>query len=41
MLRYGLAASAGTLSNKGLDIGSKGAVLRYLPQIEIESIKIN
>lgn len=41
MLRYGLAASAATLSNKGLDIGSKGAVLRYLPQIEIESIKIN
>lgn len=41
VLRYGLAASAATLSNKGLDIGSKRAVLRYLPQIQIEIIKTN
>lgn len=40
MLRWGLAASAATLSNTGLQIGNKKDVLSYLSKVEIEKVSL-
>jgi hypothetical protein len=38
MLRWGLAASAGTLTNIGLGIGKKQDVIKHLSKIKTERI---
>jgi 1-phosphofructokinase family hexose kinase len=38
MLRTGLAASAATLSNKGLTMGTKASIRNFLPQIKITQL---
>lgn len=38
MLRTGLAASAATLSNKGLTMGTKGSILSFVPKIKITQL---
>jgi 1-phosphofructokinase family hexose kinase len=38
MLRTGLAASAATLSNKGLTMGTKASIFSFLPKIKISQL---
>lgn len=38
LLRYGLAASAATLTQRGMELGSRRSILKYLPLMELTKI---